>query len=104
MHRAEHTFHSVCAKLATECRRRMHVVLQMDRHVPVPEVRAQWWVLVPKYRQKGKLDVVWCGPYEVLGVLNKSKTVELDIPAPFEGFCVFNRDSIKPYICREDSQ
>ena len=104
MHRAERTFHSVCAMLATECRRGMHVVLQMDRHVLVPEVRAQWWVLVPKYRQKGKLDVVWCSPYEVLEVLNKSKNVEPDIPAPFDGLGVLNHDSIKPCICREDSR
>ena len=104
MYKAERTFHSLCAMLATECRRQMHVVLQMDRHVPVPEVRAQWSVLVLKYRQKGKLDVVWCGPYKVREVLNKSKNVEPDIPAPFDGLGVSNRDSIKPYIRRGDSQ
>ena len=61
----------------------MHVVLQMDRHVRVPEVGERWWVLVPEYRHKGKLDVVWCGPYKVLEVLNKGENVKLDIPAPF---------------------
>ena len=63
MQRAERTFHSVCAMLAEERRRKMHVVLQMDRHVPVPEVGEPCWVLVPEYRHKGELDVVWCGPY-----------------------------------------
>ena len=36
--RAERTFDSVRAMLAEERRRQMHVVLQMDRHVQVPEV------------------------------------------------------------------
>ena len=58
-------------------------------------------VLVPEYRPKGKLDVGWCGPYKVLEVLNKCKNVKLEIPAPFNGLRVFNRDSIKPYIHRE---
>ena len=58
MHRAERTFDSVRAMVAEERRCQMHVVLQMDRHVPVPEVGEQWWVLVPDYRHKGKLDVV----------------------------------------------
>ena len=49
MHRAEHTFDSVRAMLAEERQRQMHVVLQMDRHVPVPEVGERWWVLVPEY-------------------------------------------------------
>ena len=66
----------------------MHVVLQMDRHIKVPEVGEQWWVLVPKYRHKGKLDVVWCGPYKVLEVLNKGEKVKLDIPTPSMG-CAF---------------
>ena len=30
----------------------MHVVLQMDRHIRVPEVGERWWVLVPEYRRK----------------------------------------------------
>ena len=42
-------FDSVRAMLAEEHRRQMHVVLQMDRHVRVPEVAVQWWVLVPQY-------------------------------------------------------
>ena len=46
MHRAERTFDSVRAMLAEELRRQMHVVLQMDRHVRVPEVGERWWVLV----------------------------------------------------------
>ena len=62
----------------------------------------RWWVLVPEYRHKGKLDVVWCGPYKVLEVLNKEENVKLDIPAPFDGLQVFNRDSIKPYVHREE--
>ena len=55
-------------------------------------------MLVPEYRHKGKLDVVWCGPYKVLEVLNNGENVKLDIPAPFNGLQVFNQDSIKPYI------
>ena len=39
MQRVERTFDSVRAMLAEERRRQMHVVLQMDRHVRVPEVR-----------------------------------------------------------------
>ena len=66
----------------------MHVVLQMDRHVPVPEVGERWLVLVPEYRHKGKLEVVCCGPYKVLEVLNKGENVKLDIPAPFDGLQV----------------
>ena len=58
-------------------------------------------VLVPEYGHKGKLDAVWCGPYKVLEVLNKGENTQLDIPAPFDGLRVFNRDSIKPYIHRE---
>ena len=101
MQRAERTFDSVRAMLAEERRRQMHVVLQMDRHVRVPEVGERWWVLVPEYRHKGKLDGVWCGPYKILKVLNKGENVKLDIPAPFDGLRVFNRDSIKPYVHRE---
>ena len=48
-----------------------------------------------------KLDVVWCGPYKILEVLNKGENVKLDIPAPFDGLRVLNRDSIKPYVHRE---
>ena len=66
----------------------MHVVLQMDQRVRVPEVGERWWVLVPKYRRKGNLDVVWCGPYKVLEVLNKGVNVKLDNPAPFDGLQV----------------
>ena len=47
------------------------------------------------------VDVVWCDPYKVLEVLNKGENVKLDIPAPFDGLRVFNRDSIKPYVHRE---
>ena len=79
----------------------MHVVLQMDRHVRVPEVGERWRVLMPEYRHKGKLDVVWCCPYKILEVLNKGENVKLDIPAPFDGLRVFDGDSIKPYIHRE---
>ena len=96
MQRAERTFDSVRAMLAEDRRRQMHVVLQMDQHVRVPEVGERWWVLVPEYRHKGKLDVVWCGPYKVLQVLNKAENVKLDIPATFDGLRVFNRDSMKP--------
>ena len=49
MQRAECTVHSVRAMLAEERRRQMHVVLQMDGHVRVPEVGERWWVLVPEY-------------------------------------------------------
>ena len=98
MHRAERTFDFVRAMLAEERRHQMHVVLQMDRHVQVPEVGERWWVFRPQYRHKGKLDAVWCGPYKVLEVLNKSENVKLDIPAPFDGLRYFNCDSIKPYI------
>ena len=69
MQRTESTFDSVCAMLAEERRRQMHAVLQMDRHVRVLEVGERWWVLVPEYGHKGKLDAVWCGPYKFLGVL-----------------------------------
>ena len=47
------------------------------------------------------MNVVWCGPYKVLEVLNKGENVKLDIPAPFHGLRVFNRDRIKPYIYRK---
>ena len=63
----------------------MHVVLQMDRHVRVPEAGQRWWVLVPEYRHIGKLDVVWCGPYKVLEVLNKGENVKLDGLPPLTG-------------------
>ena len=42
MQRAERTFDSVRAMLAEERRRQMHVVLQMDRHVRMPEVGERW--------------------------------------------------------------
>ena len=45
-------------------------------------------MLVPEYRHKGKLDVVWCDPYKVLEVLKKGENVKLDIPAPSMG-CEF---------------
>ena len=88
MMRAERTFDSVRAMHAEERRSQMHVVLQMDRHVRVSEVGERWWVLVPEYRHKGKLDDVWCGPYKVLEVLNKGENVKLDIPGPSMG-CEF---------------
>ena len=61
----------------------------------------RWWVLVPEYGHKGKVDVVWCGPYNVLKVLIKGENVKLDIPAPFHGLRVSDDHSIKPYIHRE---
>ena len=79
----------------------MHVVLQMDRHLQVAEVGWWWWVLVPEYRHKGKIDFVGCGPYKVPDVLKKGENAKLDISAPFDGLSVINRDSIKPYIDRE---
>ena len=42
MQRVERTFDSVRAMLAEERRRQMHVVLQMDRHVRVPEGGERW--------------------------------------------------------------
>ena len=75
MQRAERTVDSVRAMLAKERRRQMHVVLQMDGHVRVPEVGKRWWALVPEYPHKRKLEVVWCGPYKVLEVLNKGENV-----------------------------
>ena len=42
----------------------------------------RWLVLVLEYRHKGKLDVVWRGPFRVLEVLNKGKNVRLDILPP----------------------
>ena len=61
----------------------------------------RWWVVVPKYQHRRKLDVVWSRAYKVLEVLNKGGNVDLDILAPFDGLRVCNRDSIKPYIHRE---
>ena len=89
MQRVESTFECVRAILAEERRRQMHVVPQMDRHVRVSEVGERWWMLLPEYPHKGKLDVVWCGPCIVLEVLNKGENVKLDIPAPFMG-CEFS--------------
>ena len=103
MHRAERTFDSVRAMLADERQRQMHVVLQMDRHVRVPEVGERWWVSLPEFRRKGERDVVWCGPYKVPEVLNKGENVRLDIPAPFHGLRGFNRDTIKPYIHQQSN-
>ena len=101
MHRAERTCDSVRATFAEERWRQLHVVLQRDRHFRVPEVGERWWVLAPGYRHKGKLNVVCCGPYKVLEVLNKGENVKLDILGPSDRVRVFNRDSIKPYIGRE---
>ena len=42
MHRAERTFDYVRAMLAEECRRKMHVVLQMDQQVRMREVEERW--------------------------------------------------------------
>ena len=89
MHRAERTFHSVHAMLAEERRHQMHVDLQMDRQVRVPEVGEGWWVRVPEYRQKGKLDVVWCGPYKVLEVINKGGMLNWTSLPPSMG-CAFS--------------
>ena len=103
MHRAEGTLKRVRAILAEERRCQMHVVLQMDRHVRVPEVVERWWVLVlvPEYGHKGKLHVVWCGPYKVLQLLNTGNNLKLDIPVPSDGLRVSNHDSPKPYIPRD---
>ena len=49
-------------------------------------------MLVPDYGHKGKFNVVWCGPYKVVEVLNKGENVKLDIPAPFDGLRVSNGD------------
>ena len=49
IHRAERTFNSVPAMLAEEHRRRMHVALQIEQHVWVPEVGERSRVLVPEY-------------------------------------------------------
>ena len=57
-------------------------------------------MLVPQCRHSGKLDVVCCGPYKLLGVLNKGENVKLDILAWFDGLCICNHDSIKPHINR----
>ena len=84
MQRADRTFNLVRAMLAEERRRQMHVVLQMYGHVRVPQGGERWWVSVPEYRHKGKLDVVWCGPYIVLEVLNKGENVKPDIRAAFD--------------------
>ena len=70
IHRAGRTFHSERGMLVQERRHQMHVVLQTDQQVRVLEVGERWWVLVPEYRHKGKLHVVWCRPYKVLEVLN----------------------------------
>ena len=64
-------------------------------------MRERWLLLVPEYRHKGRLDVLYCGSYKVLEVLNRGKNGKLDIPARFDGLCIFNRDSIKAYIHRE---
>ena len=85
MRRAERTLDSVRAMLANGRPRQMHVVLQMDRQVRVPELGEPWWVLVPEYRHKAKLDAVWRGPYKVPVVLNKGENVTLNIPAPSDG-------------------
>ena len=42
-------------------------------------------MLVPEYRHKGKINVVWCGPYKVLEVLNKGENFKRDITAHFDG-------------------
>ena len=89
MQRAKRTFDSVRAMLAEERRRQMHVVLQMDPHVRVPEVGEPWWVLVPEYQHKGKLDVVWYGPCKVLEVLNMGENVKLDKILPASMGCEF---------------
>ena len=101
INQAECTFDCVRAMLAEEHQSQMHVVLQVDRRVRVPEVGERWWVLVFEYRHKGKFDVVWCGPYKVLELLNKGENVKPDIAAPLDELCVFHRDSIKPYIHQE---
>ena len=61
----------------------------------MPRVRERWWVLVPEYRHKRKLDAVWCRPYKVSEVFNKGEKVKLGIPASFDGLWVFNRDNIR---------
>ena len=59
---------------------------------------------MPKYRQKGTMNVIWCGPHKSLKVLNTSENVKLDIPLPLDGLLVFNRGSRKPYIHRQGQQ
>ena len=54
-----------------------------------------------EYRQNGKFEFVWCGPYKVLEVVNKGESVKLDIPAPFDRLRIIKCDSIKPYIHRD---
>ena len=52
MHRPERTFDSVRDMLAEERPHQMHVVLQIDLHVRVPEVGERWWVLVAEYQHE----------------------------------------------------
>ena len=98
--RAERVFDSVRAVLLEERRQQMHVVMQLDKQVRVPLKGELWWVLVPEYQNKGKLDVVWCGPYKVLEVFNNGENVRLDIPPPVDRHPVFNRHSVHPYLHR----
>ena len=91
MHRAEGTFDSAGAMLAEERRRQMHVVLQMERHVRVPLGGEALVGAGTRISTQGELDVVWCGPYNVLEVLNKGENVKLDNGASFYRLC----DSIK---------
>ena len=51
MHRVKCSFHSVRTELAKETQRQLHIVLQMDKNVRLPEVREEWWVVVPNSRQ-----------------------------------------------------
>ena len=60
-----------------------------------------WKLLVLEYRHKKKLDIIWCGPYKVLQVLNKGENAKLDIPAPLDWLRVFNQGSIKPCVHQE---
>ena len=93
---------SVWPAVVVVCGGRMVGRLEMGMWTRVwREVGERVWLLVPEYRQKGKLDVVWCGPHEVLEELNKGENVKLDIPALFDGLRVIFRHSIKPYIHQE---
>ena len=67
----------------------------------MPVVGEIWCVLMPEYGHQKKLYVVWCGPYKVPEVSNKSENGKLEIPPIFDGLPVLNRDSIELYVRRE---
>ena len=83
MCRPKCTFDSVRAMLAGERQCQMHVVLQMDQHVRLPMAGGPWWVLVPQYQKKCKMDVVWCAPYKVLDGSIKARTLNWTFLPPW---------------------